>query len=91
MFFFFSNKLKRLKEDRKNLSNDIKNFIKNNVHELQNEYTNLIGLEDAIDVNKDDLKYLESLYLKRRRSSRLDMLKEVEFDNLLFESNLMSK
>jgi hypothetical protein len=47
------------------------------------EYADLIKLpNEVVDIAKDDLMYLEDLYLKRRRSSRMDIFEDVEVDGL---------
>lgn len=81
LFFLFPNKLKRLKEEREEIGKEMREIIDRNKDDVSPEYMELMG-NNMVDVAKDDLRYLEDLYLKRRRSSRMDIFEDFEFDGL---------
>jgi hypothetical protein len=77
IFYIFTDKLKRLKAERAEIVIIMKTLINKYIHDIDPDYdSSRIIKNDLVDSSKDDLKYLEGRFQKRRTS--VEMIREIE-------------
>ena len=82
VLFAFPNKLNRLKKQRQEILTEMKEMIDKHIKEVSPEYESNRIIEsksEILDVEKDDIKYLERRF--NRRNTTADMKLELELLN----------